>query len=362
MKVLIITNLNKSNSATLPDRKLIKGLHSKGAEITVLAQYPHTENPDIELEGIKVLFQTITKKIDIVAILRIRKLIRQEKFEILHFMFSKAITNGLLASYGFKLKTIGYLGSLSVYWHDPFAYLSFLNPRLDKLVCVSDGVKDHVLKQLPSRIKSKIIRIYKGSDPEWFKNVVPVKRSDLGIPDDAFVICCIANIRKIKGVTRLIEAANNLPEGLPVWFLLVGNKSDSAGLKQKISKTKYRDKFVTIGYSEEPNSYTSVCDLYIQPSVSEGFPKTVVEAMCLRKPVVVTERGGAKELVQEGITGFIVPSGSSVAIAKTIIKCYENRHALPEMGRRGMERIRNDFNHDATIDRTYDLYMDLLKK
>jgi glycosyltransferase involved in cell wall biosynthesis len=362
MKVLIITNLNKSNSATLPDRKLIKGLHSKGADITVLSQYPGSESPDIEFDGIKFLFQPIIKKIDVAAIRRIRSLIKEEKYDILHLMYGKAITNGLIASRGSDIKIIGYLGSLRVHWHDPFAYLSFLNPRLDKLICVSDGVKEHVLKQLPGRMKSKITRIYRGSDPEWFKGVVPARRNELGIPEDAFVVCCIANVRKIKGVNFLIDAADFLPENLPVWFLLVGDQSDTPSIKKKISKTKYHNNFITIGFSDEPNAYSLICDLYIQPSVSEGLPKTVAEAMCLCKPVIVTEKGGAKELVEEGSNGYIIPAESPVAIAKTIAKCYENRDNLPAMGKKGRERIINYFSHQTTVDRTYDLYLDLLGK
>jgi L-malate glycosyltransferase len=361
MKVLIITNLGLGDSATLPERKLIKGLHSMGADITVLAQFPISGSVDIELAGIKVLYQHIKKKIDFDAIRRIRTLIREEKFDILHCMFSKAITNGLIASRGLNVRIIGYLGSLSVHWHDPFSWLSFLNPRLDKLICVSDGVKEHVLKQFPSGINDRIIRIYKGSDPEWFKGVVPIRRDELGIPEDAFLVCCVANIRKTKGVNWLIEAANFLPENIPVWFLLVGDKSDSPAIRKIIGKTKFHDNFVTVGYSKEPNSYTSLCDLYIQPSVSEGFPKTVIEAMCLRKPVVVTEKGGSKELVSEGITGYVIPVGSPVAIAETIVKCYENRDNLPAMGEKGMERIRNEFNYRTTVEVTFKLYLDLLK-
>lgn len=360
MKVLIITNLCLGDSATLPERKLITGLYTKGADITILAQCQASDSPDIELAGIKILYQPITRKFDINSIRRIRKLIREEKYDILHFMFGKAIINGLIAARGIDVKTIGYLGSLSCYRHDPFSWLTFLNPRLDRLICVSDGVRDHIIKQVPSRLKSRIVRIYKGSDPAWFKDVLPVKRGTLGIPEDAFVVCCVANIRKTKGVSLLIEAADYLPANLPVWFLLVGDKSDSAAVRSMISKTAYSEKFVTAGYSDEPNSYSAICDLYIQPSLCEGFPKTVVEAMCLGKPVVVTERGGAKELVKEGITGYVIPPGSPAAIAGTIMKCYENRDKLPAMGENGKERIRNEFNHRTTVEETYNLYLDLM--
>src|SRR5512133_2108293 len=113
MKVLIITNQGLGNSATLPEKRLIKGLAAKGADITILAQGKATESPDTELAGIKILYQRITGKFDIASIRRIRSLIRDKKYDILHFMSGKAISNGLIAARGIDVKTIGYLGSLS---------------------------------------------------------------------------------------------------------------------------------------------------------------------------------------------------------------------------------------------------------
>lgn len=360
MKVLIIINLCLGSSATLPERNLIKGLYTKGVDITVLTHWSTPESIDLESVGIRVVYQTITRKIDIPAIRRIRSLLKEEKYDLLHFTYSKAITNGLIAAGGYNIKTVGYLGALSVHWHDPFAYFSFLNRRIDKLICLSDAVEDHVLKQAPGRMKGKTVRIYKGYDPEWLGNIVPGNRKDLNIPEDAFVVCCLANVRKVKGVDYLINAASYLPAALPVWFILVGNNSNSKAVRRKIARTGKADRFITTGHSKVPLSYTSICDLYIQPSISEGLGRSVIEAMCLRKPVVVTENGGAKELVKEGISGFVVPVKSALAIAETIAKCYENRDKLPAMGEKARERILNDFSPQTTIDSTYDLYSDLL--
>ena len=174
------------------------------------------------------------------------------------------------------------------------------------------------------------------------------------------MVCCVANIRKVKGVNYLIKAADFLTQNLPVWFLLVGDKSDSMAVRRKIRRTSYPDNFVTIGYSKNPLSYASICDLYIQPSISEGLPRSVIEAMCLRKPVVVTEKGGAKELVKEGINGYVVPGKSAKAIAEKITYCYQNREKLSEMGEKSRERIISDFSFHSMIEQTYDLFSNLL--
>jgi L-malate glycosyltransferase len=360
MKILFITNLCLGKYATLPKRSLIMGLHLKGADITVVAHWPTPESLQLESAGIRLVYRPITKKIDIGAICKIRSLLKEEKYDLMHLTYGKAITNGLIASWGSDIKIVAYLGSLNLHWHDPFAHISFLNRRIDKLICVSDGVREHVLKQAPRRMKHKTIRIYKGYDPEWVKDVKPAERKNLGIPDDAFIVCCVANIRKIKGVNYFIKAAEFLPEDLPVWFLLIGDGSNSPQIKNMIRRTKYPDSFITEGHSEEPLSFISICNLYIQPSLSEGLGRSLTEAMSLGKTIIVTEKGGAKELVSEGINGYVIPVRSPEAIAEKINYCYQNRDKLPLMGENSRRRILNDFNSQTTIDQTYNLYKDLL--
>jgi len=361
MKVLIITNLYLSRSATLHDRNLILGLHEKGVAVTVITRGQTTETKELEIAGVRLVYQPINRKIDIQAIREIRSLIKEERFDILHFTYGKAITNGLIASAGFKTKIIAYLGSMRLHWHDPFSYISFLNHRIDKLICISDAVREHVIKQAPLKMKKKAVRIFKGADPDWFRDVSPARRADLGIPENAFIVCCVANIRKIKGLDWLIYSARYIPADLPVKFILVGSQTDSFEVRKKMGKTGRLHDFITTGYSEDPTVYTALCDLYVQPSVSEGFGRSVMEAMCLEKPVVVTNKGGAKELVKEGVNGFIIPVKSARAIADKIVYCYNNQEILKNMGRMGKEIIINEFNHRSTIEETYRLYEDLLK-
>ena len=359
MKVLSITNLCLGYAATLPEVKLFKGLVAKGAEVTIIANWQTAESADLELSGIRVIYLPITKKIDLKAIKKLRALIKSEKYDIIYLTFSRAITNVLFATMGLRVKIVAFLGSLSLHWHDPSAYLSFLNKRINKIICLSDGVEQHALKQAPQRLKNKTKRIYFGYDPEWLKEIKPANRKNLGIPDYAFIVCCVANIRKIKGVDFLVRSADYLPENLPVWYLLVGNRSSSFRTKKVISRTKYADNFITIGYSEYPLSYISICDLYIQPSLSEGLGRSIIEAMCLKKPIIVTDKGGAKELVKEGVNGYVVPAKSAMAIAEKIEECYKNRNHLSELGEKAFETIINDFNPQAMIDQTYDLFYDL---
>ncbi|MFN8211800.1 MAG: glycosyltransferase family 4 protein [Bacteroidales bacterium] len=362
MKILSITNLCHGFTASLPERSLYKGLAAKGADLIVMTHYPTPESRELEDAGIRVKYLDIKRKIDFGVIRELRKIIKEEKIEILHFTFGKALTNGLIASRGTGCRIVAYLGSISLYWHDPFSWISYLNSRIDKLICLSNGVEEHVLRQAPSRMKGKTVRIYKGYEASWFSNIKPVSRDELNIPAEGFVVACVANVRKIKGIPYLIAAANDLPPNLPVYFLLIGPGMDSPSIKKQIENTRYSKNFRTLGFTKEVLSYTAICDVYIQPSITEGLGRSVIEAMCLGKPLIVSGIGGIGELIDEGKNGFFVERASSSAIAEKILWCLVNRHQIAEMGRDSMTRISTNFNSGQMTENTFNLFRSLSRQ
>ena len=362
MKVLSFNNLDSGYSATLADRHLYHGLAEKGVDLTVITHHETPESASLLQKGIKVIHFPIQKKIDLKGIRKIREILSSGNYDLMHLTYSKAITNGLIASRGMNISITAYLGSLSIYWHDPTAYLSFLNRRINRLICLSDGVEENVIKQSFGRLKGRTARIYKGYNPEWFSDIVPASKKDINVPEEGLLICCIANVRKIKGIPYLVRATQYLPEGLPIYFLMIGPGMDSSSVKKMIGASSYRDNFRVMGYTENVLSYTSVCDLYVQPSVTEGLGRSVIEAMCLGKPVIVSGKGGVGELISEGVNGYFVPSKSPQDIAEKIELCYRNRDHLPEMGRNAVERIRNDFSPEKMIESTFKVFKDLTEE
>ena len=362
LKVLFITHISQAGSPSLAERMLIKGLHLKGIDLTVVSHNQTQECRDLEALGIRFEYFPILKKISLTTVSRIREILLAEDYDVMHLTYGKAITNSLIAARGIPVKIVVFFGSMSVYWHDPSSYLSFLNPRIDKIICISNNVRDHVKKQLRKKYRDKAIRIYRGFDPAGLDSLVPVTRESLNIPQDAFVIGCVATVRKIKGIPYLIEAANSLPEGLPVYFVIVGSDSDSAKIRKLTDSTKYKDNFRLMGKQPVAPAYTAICDLYVQPSITEGLGRAIIEAMSLCKPVIVTDNGGAQELIEEGKCGFVVPAKSSSAISERIIYCYKNRDLLKVIGKNARERIDNYFHINNSVSQTIDLYHELTGK
>jgi glycosyltransferase involved in cell wall biosynthesis len=137
---------------------------------------------------------------------------------------------------------------------------------------------------------------------------------------------------------------------------------NSESIKKQISRSRYNENFRTVGFTNEVLSYTAACDLYVQPSLTEGLGRSVVEAMCLGKPTLVSGTGGVGELVDEGNTGYYVPAASAEAIADKIRYCFENCHLMPLMGEKAKHRIETSFNSEQMADQTFHLFRSIVSR
>lgn len=359
-KVLFLSDISRAPFTSVADRMLVRGLHQKGVDITVVTPRSVPETEELEKEGIKIEYLPLEKKISRKGITGLRKILKEGNFDLMHFTYSKAVTNGLAASRGLNIKRVAYYGSLSLHWHDPSAWLAFLNPRIDRIICASDAVEAHVKKQLPARRRDRTVRIYRGYDPSWFEGIVPVSRGSIGVLKDDFLICTVGNLRKVKGIQFLIEAVGLLPPDMPVRVLLVGSGTDSEETRRLTEQTGRPERFILQGHVPVSPAYVAPCDLYIQPSLSEGLGRAISEAMCLAKPVIVTDGGGAKEFFTRGDNGFVITKGSPQAIADAITECYKNRNSLGLIGIKARESMMTVFNVKHTVSKTYDVYRELL--
>ncbi|MGQ9620169.1 MAG: glycosyltransferase family 4 protein [Bacteroidales bacterium] len=362
MKVLVLTDLCKGYSITLSERNLYKELVKRSVKITLITHWPTPESAELENSGIKTIYLPVLRKIDLKAINELRRIIIKEESDILYITYGKALTNSFLAARGLKVKIIGYIGSLNVHWHDPTAYFSFLNPRINKIVCLSNAVKENFVKQLRAGYRNKCRVIYKGYDPEWITVSRKLSRESLNIPEEAMIICCIAEVRRIKGIPYLIKAAGILPEEIPVYFIMIGKGMDSKRISRYIRKTGFQDKFRIFGFMSDVFPFIDLCDVYVQPSITEGLGRSIIEAMCLRKPVIVTDSGGTRDLAENEVNGFIVPVKSPEAIAEKIIWCFENRNILPEMGEKSLIKVKESLNPGRMVEQTYKLFEEVLQE
>lgn len=358
IRVLIISSITES-APYKPDIELVKGLHNSGVRVDVMIP---SGSPYVKIFGdlgIRVIPAHPVRKFSPNSVRLIRSEITKQHYDIIHLFNTKAIVNGSLAALGKPVKVIAYRGAAGLYWYDPTAWLSHLNPRIDYLVCNSNYVLQHVKKQLfPG--STKAVMIHKGMDPEWFSNTRPVSRKSLGIPDDALIAGCVANVRKVKGVPYLLKATYLMDPKLPMHFVLIGQGMESSGIRRLIDASPFRDRIHTLGYRKDVYEVIAACDLYVQPSLSESLSRSVMEAMCLKVPCVVSNVGGLAELVAHEKSGLTVKKANPAALADAITSVAENHQLRQVYAAEGFNRMLRIFSVDNMIANTKKLYGDIV--
>jgi glycosyltransferase involved in cell wall biosynthesis len=290
-------------------------------------------------------------------------MIRDSHIDILHLFNNKAVSNGIIASFDLPIKIIAYRGIVAnVSFFNPMSWMTYLNPRINRIICVADAVRKYFLKmrllwyQVP---RNKPVTIYKGHSLDWYE-AKPADLAEFGIPENAFIVGCTANMRPRKGIHVLIESAEYLPKDLPIHFLLVGHMN-SPKLRKKIKKSKYKKQIHLAGFRNDAPQLQAACNTVVLPALRrEGLPKVIIEAMAYGVTPIVTNSGGSPELIEEMTSGLIVPPGDAKAIADAILSLFNDPALCDNLGRSARKRIASHFKIEDTVLQTERLYKKLL--
>ncbi len=351
MKVLIISNYKDAYNSVRPEGELFIGLQKLGVNITIMTQSDAPFIPNFLKAGIRIINFHPTKKISWSSIQFIRKEIQKGQYDILHLFNSKAISNGNFAAIGLPVKVLAYRGVIGGSpWYNPNTYLKHLHPRIDGITAVSKSVQHYLQKQVWGN-KNKVTQFYKGQNLDWYKDVVPLDLNTLKIPEQSFIVSCIANNRTWKGINYLIESAAFLSPNLPIHFLLIGRKMDTVRNLKLIDQSPYKNQFHLLGYRKDIVNILAASSIYIQPSNEhkEGLGKAILEAMSLGIPPIVTDTGGPPEFVADGVAGLVIPSKNPKKIATAILKMYEDNSFRQNLGKQAKMVIANQMSLNNSI-------------
>ncbi len=354
MKVLLVAGVGER-----PEAHLFPELAARGVQVDLLCDTNSPYFAPLKEMGFPMTTLKLKARIDPASIRTIRGFLRTGAYDIVHAFNGRALSNTMLASAGIRIRSIGYCGTMGHLsrW-DPSAYLAILNPRVDRIVCLSLAVQAYLRSRgLP---QDRLVQIYKGHDPAWFTAAPRASLRQFGIPDNALVIGCTANTRPIKGVPILIESIRRLATELPVHLLLVGQNKDHE-LQKLLGNNGARDRVHLTGFRMDAPELMGACDCFVMPTLkNEGLSKAVMEAMCMGVPSIVSAVGGMVELVEDGVSGQIVPPGDPQALAAAIRRYAADPVLRQSHGRNSRERIVSRFSFPAMVDRTIELYQSLL--
>ncbi|UZJ41096.1 glycosyltransferase [Prosthecochloris sp. SCSIO W1101] len=165
------------------------------------------------------------------------------------------------------------------------------------------------------------------------------------------IIYSAGRLSEQKGFNYLIEAAQILRKKRNDLVFFVSGEGKLASILQKqVDDADLHESFVFEGFSDDIFPYLKGSDLFVLASLFEGMPNVVMEAMAMAKPVVATDVNGARELMQDGNTGFIVPPADPPALANAIDSLIDNPEKLSAFGNAGKERVTQHFTMQHMTD------------
>ena len=357
IKVLVISDYRDYISAR-PEAELYIGLQKAGLEVTIMT-YPDTAwAKEFLAAGLQVIAYHPLKKRSRTDIDYIRNVLQEGGYHILHLYNSLASSNGIPAAKGLPVKVLLYRGYTgNVHWWDPSMYFKYLHPRVDKIFCITKEI-ENIFRRNTLFGKHKAVTIVKGHNPEWYKGVQPVGSFEQwGIPREAFVVMCVANVRPMKGIPYLLKAMQELPAGLPIHFVFIGAGFDRKEIQELIQQSSYRNQVHCIGFVKDPLPLVAASQVFVLPSVKgEGLSKATIEAMALGVAPVITSIPGNTDIVLHEQSGLLVPPKHPGALAAALLRLYNDEPYRLQLARQARQRIETAFNIETTIREMKQLY------
>lgn len=183
-----------------------------------------------------------------------------------------------------------------------------------------------------------------------------------GINEDRRFISIVANMRlEVKDYPMFLRSARRVLDAEPTaGFLLAGEGELTDSLRALAVELGIQDSTYFLGRCERVADLLSISEICVLSSKAEGFSNSILEYMAAARPVVVTNVGGAAEIVTEGDTGYLVSSGDDATMAARIISLLRNPDRAREMGMNGERVVKEKFSCAAQLSRTESLYERLL--
>lgn len=244
----------------------------------------------------------------------------------------------------------------------------FRQKRLSKVnnyIAISDEIEENLLRRV--KPGTNIFRIPNGVDSNRFSPLIYENkhkmRSKLKISTEEIALLYIGAINSRKGIVDLLDALELYESKIKLKAILCGPILEEIDFEKRIALISKKEN-VSIDYRgsvSNVDEFMQASDIFILPSYSEGLPNVLLEAASTGLPLITTDIGGSRDIVDDGINGFIVSLNSPEKIQEKIAQLSENEVLRSEFGRMSREKIKNYFSIDIVRAKYSNLYHTLVK-
>jgi len=226
---------------------------------------------------------------------------------------------------------------------------------VDRYIAVSSeiarGLRAHVFS--PSKVRV----IHNGVPLEPFRRAGKGPGAAIPNPGSKPLVLTLARLHAQKGIPFLLAAVPLVPDAL---FAIAGDGPDRGDLERQARDLGISDRVLFLGQRNDVPQLLAECDAFVLPSLWEGLPVSILEAMGAARPVIASAIPGNDEAVVDGVTGLLVPPRDPGALAEAIRSVLADPVFAERLGRAGGERAEKEFSIEVMARRTMSVYSDAL--
>jgi glycosyltransferase involved in cell wall biosynthesis len=368
----------EAHTVTGPAKNLIRfaklaGARSNGAQLSLItylrANGPKTNRfiEAVQSAGIPISIIEERSAFDRSIIGKLREVLRVQKPDIVQTHAVKShFLNGFARPSG--LPWLAYHHGYT----DPDLKMQMYNtldrwslPRADRVVTVCKPFAEMLAKKGVKRSK---IRVLGNSIEPITKPLAATReqiRSQWNIPDQAALILTIGRLSAEKGHRDLLSALKVLRDrqpDLPLRVLLLGDGPERQRLEQQSAALGFSEVLVFAGHQQDPLPYYRAADLFVLPSLSEGSPNVLLEAMMAQTPIISTAVGGVPEMAQNERSALLIKSADSAALADAMHRLLNDSVLANTLRQNAYQDVLQNHTPEAYCSSLVGIYSDLLKK
>jgi len=300
-----------------------------------------------------------TRNLDPTWVARLRALARERDIDIVH---AHLPTAGVGARTAFRRRGPRVVSTEHNVW-------SRYRPITRRLNAITFGwqdaaiaVSEEVARSIGPRAHPTVRVIPNGVDGDRLRADVLARsaaRAELGLPEDAIVIGVVGGITPKKGHGSLVAAAPRIAASIPsVRFAFVGIEADGGAVRAEVHARRLEDRIGFVGYRPNASRLMRAFDLVCLPSLFEGMPVAMLEAMAVGVPVVATAVGGVPEVANGGRAAMTVPPRDPIALSDAICEVLFDDRLRVRLVEAAGSRV-EDFDIERTTRATEDVYAEL---
>jgi glycosyltransferase involved in cell wall biosynthesis len=335
----------------------VMGLRALGHR-TMLVAHPGGELRQRAKEGLDLIPLAPKNELDLGAAWRLSRLLKQLKPDVVHAHDPHGVAMSALAlSMSTQLAKPPLIASRRVDFHLRGSAMSRWKYRqVDCFICASEAIRKMLVADgVP---EARTVTVHEGIDLERVESAPRANiHEELFLPHQAPVVGNVAALVPHKGQRHFIEAAALVVRKVPdARFVIAGEGELRPALERQIKEHRLEKHVVLAGFRPDVLSLHKAFDIFVMSSITEGLGTSLLDAMAAARPIVATSTGGIPEVVEDGVTGFLVAPRDDRAMADAIVRLLKDSDLRQRMGLAGLKRARERFSAERMLRDTLRVY------